>query len=77
MMLVQQALTTQSCIGNRLEPGIGLSHKPVVASATAGTSVTDRLRALADCGVTTVTRSAFGSRDEQTATRAVLVSVLD
>jgi hypothetical protein len=32
---------------------------------------------LADCGVTTVTRSAFGSRDEQTATRAVLVSVLD
>jgi hypothetical protein len=35
MMLVQQALTTQSCIGNRLEPGIGLSHKPVVASATA------------------------------------------
>ena len=43
----------------------------------SGTSVTDRLRALADCGVTTVTRSAFGSRDEQTATRAVLVSVLD
>ncbi len=30
MMLAQQALTVQSVIGNRLDLGIGLSHKPVV-----------------------------------------------
>ena len=30
MMLAQQALTTQAAIGNRLQLGIGLSHKPVV-----------------------------------------------
>lgn len=30
MMLAQQALTTQSAIGGRLELGIGLSHQPVV-----------------------------------------------
>ena len=30
MVLAQQALTTQSVIGGRLELGIGLSHQPVV-----------------------------------------------
>jgi 5,10-methylenetetrahydromethanopterin reductase len=30
MMLAQQTLTTQAAIGNRLNLGIGLSHKPVV-----------------------------------------------
>ncbi len=30
MMLAQQALTVQSIIGNRLDLGIGLAHKPVV-----------------------------------------------
>ena len=30
MMLAQQALTTQSAVGGRLELGIGVAHKPVV-----------------------------------------------
>ncbi|MEG3599168.1 MAG: LLM class F420-dependent oxidoreductase [Actinomycetota bacterium] len=38
--------------------------------------VADRLRALADCGVTTFAASAFGSSDELAATREVMISLL-
>ena len=38
--------------------------------------VTDRIRALADCGVTTFAASAFGSSDELAATREVMISLL-
>ncbi|MAL81326.1 MAG: LLM class F420-dependent oxidoreductase [Actinomycetota bacterium] len=38
--------------------------------------VADRIRALADCGVTTFAASAFGSSDELAATREVMISLL-
>ncbi|MEC8464143.1 MAG: LLM class F420-dependent oxidoreductase [Actinomycetota bacterium] len=38
--------------------------------------VADRIRALADCGVTTFAASAFGSSDERAATREVMISLL-
>ncbi len=38
--------------------------------------VADRIRALADCGVTTFAASAFGSSDELVATREVMISLL-
>ncbi len=38
--------------------------------------VADRIRALADCGVTTFAASAFGSADELAATREVMISLL-
>ena len=38
--------------------------------------VADRIRALADCGVTTFAASAFGSPDELAATREVMISLL-
>ncbi len=46
--------------------------------AIIGTSseVTDRIRALAGSGVTTFAASAFGSADEQAATREALISLL-
>ena len=38
--------------------------------------VADRIRTLADCGVTTFAASAFGSSDELAATREVMISLL-
>ncbi|MFT5530899.1 MAG: 5,10-methylenetetrahydromethanopterin reductase [Candidatus Poriferisodalaceae bacterium] len=38
--------------------------------------VTDRIRALADCGVTTATAAAFGTQAELEATGAALITLV-
>jgi 5,10-methylenetetrahydromethanopterin reductase len=47
-----------------------------VAIIGTASEVTDRIRALAGSGVTTFAASAFGSTDEQAATREALISLL-
>ena len=54
----------------------GLSGPEDIAIIGSAAEVGDRINALADCGVTSFAGSAFGTLDEQAATRETLISLL-
>ena len=54
----------------------GLSGPEDIAIIGSATAVVDRISAMADCGVTSFAGLAFGTLDEQAATRDTLVSLL-
>ena len=54
----------------------GLSGPEDIAIIGSATAVADRISAMADCGVTSFAGLAFGTLDEQAATRDTLVSLL-
>ncbi|WP_419842432.1 TIGR03564 family F420-dependent LLM class oxidoreductase [Candidatus Poriferisodalis sp.] len=54
----------------------GLSGPEDIAIVGAAAQVSDRIEALADCGVTSFAGSAFGTLDEQAATRETLIGLL-
>ena len=54
----------------------GLSGPEDIAIIGSAAEVGDRINALADCGVTSFAGSAFGTLDEQVATRETLISLL-
>ena len=54
----------------------GLSGPEDIAVIGSAAEVSDRINALADCGVTSFAGSAFGTLDEQAATRETLISLL-
>ena len=54
----------------------GLNGPEDIAVIGGAAEVSDRINALADCGVTSFAGSAFGTLDEQAATRQMLISLL-
>ena len=54
----------------------GLGGPEDIAVIGSAAEVSDRINALADCGVTSFAGSAFGTLDEQAATRETLISLL-
>ncbi|MCY4517971.1 MAG: TIGR03564 family F420-dependent LLM class oxidoreductase [Acidimicrobiaceae bacterium] len=54
----------------------GLSGPEDIAIIGSAAEVSDRINALADCGVTSFAGSAFGTLDEQVATRETLIGLL-
>ncbi len=55
----------------------GLSEPADIALIGSAAEVSDRIHAMADCGVTSFAGSAFGSLDEQAATRETLIGLLN
>ena len=55
----------------------GLGGPEDIAVIGSAAEVSDRINALADCGVTSFAGSAFGTLDEQAATRETLISLLN
>ena len=55
----------------------GLGGPEDIAVIGSAAEVSDRINALADCGVTSFAGSAFGTVDEQAATRDTLISLLN
>ena len=54
----------------------GLSGPEDIAIIGSAGEVQDRINAMANSGITTMTAAAFGSKDELAATRAALVEML-
>ena len=55
----------------------GLDGPEDIAIIGSAAEVSDRIGALAECGVTSFAGSAFGTLDEQQATRQTLIDLLN